>query len=556
MAGFLELSNVFLKRRMCAPTYMKVSGSRSPARSKQNARVRSATRKTNSGGGGTRSTKSVSSQGDNVQSPDIDLNNFPVSELLDECSQLLFFNDILEDELIASLLSLLDALENSDKEDEESRALVMSAYRDYFCTLASDMQTWENRLISLILSSDNRFSSLSQTKKVGQLPRAVVNAAAHDLTILQRLLMFDPEKIASIVFHRLGIVLPAWAMSEDEERGYWEGLDEEEKAMRQCLSEPVQWNTRLDVLGNYYYKKGAGIYNNRVFFVWDSAAADIVPVESTDRIIVEDIYGNRRPKKIMGQNLEFLLSGLSAQHMLLTGVRGSGKSSMVKAFVNSFAHRGLRMIELNGVLELEDFHSIFAEIENRSQKFVLFIDDFNYDFDDEEFRCLRKVLDGSSIRVPKNAVFVVTSGRFVELQKSSAAETPGPEDVLMEEDVFGFCDRFGSILTLDDPTKEHYLETVKYLAERAGVGDIGSDILELRASYFAKVRGGWCGRTAHHFISFLTSEQTFLKSEMNDCRSNIGRINEASANSTSKPGEGGRGNASAQEETGKPEGSM
>eukprot|EP00190_Bangiopsis_sp_CCMP1999_P000855 CAMPEP_0198738224 /NCGR_PEP_ID=MMETSP1475-20131203/68262_1 /TAXON_ID= ORGANISM="Unidentified sp., Strain CCMP1999" /NCGR_SAMPLE_ID=MMETSP1475 /ASSEMBLY_ACC=CAM_ASM_001111 /LENGTH=543 /DNA_ID=CAMNT_0044502095 /DNA_START=304 /DNA_END=1935 /DNA_ORIENTATION=- len=540
---------------MCAPAYMKVSGSRSPARSKQNARVRSATRKTTAGGGSSRGTKSSSADAENEQVPEKDvLSSVHVTELLDECSQLLFFNDVLEDELIGSLLTLLGALEDLDREDEESRAAVMGGYRDYFGALASDVQTWVNRLISLILSSDNQFSSLSQVKKAEELPKAVVKAAAHDLLILQRLLVLDPEKIVSLVAHKLGITLPAWTVSADEESGFWQGLDEEEKKLREALGDTAPWNTKLDVLSNFYFKKGAGIYNDHTFFVWDNDAADIVPVESTDNVVVEDIYGNRRPKKIMGQNFEFLLSGLSAQHVLLTGARGSGKSSMVKAFVNSFAHKGLRMIELDGVLELEDYHTIFAEIENRAQKFVLFVDDFNCDFNDEEFRCLRKVLDGSSVRVPKNAVFVVTSGRFVELQKSNAMDDPDPEDILVEEDIFGFCDRFGSLLTLEDPTKEHYLETVKYLAERAGVGEVGSDILELRASHFAKVRGGYCGRTARHFISFLTSEQIFLKSEMNDCRSNIGRISEASGNHISRAGEAGRGNnATPQEEIGKPE---
>mmetsp|Transcript_22063 Transcript_22063/g.89480 ORF Transcript_22063/g.89480 Transcript_22063/m.89480 type:complete len:555 (-) Transcript_22063:77-1741(-) len=534
MPAFVVLVDLLTKpnrSRACSLTTMSVSGSRSTARSKPNARVRTtpSSRKSASGRG-SKSASAAETEEDRLER-DM-LSSAHVTDVLEECSRLMFFDDVLEDEAVQNLLNLLEAVDQLDKENDESlRGPVSESYRDYFSALAEPGLSWTDRFLSLLLYSDNTFSLTCQKKNLADMPDALLSAAKHDLNILQKLFRFDPKRIAELVSFYLGAPVPTWYVQDRERSDFLMTVDGNERTLRLQFEDTLSsWADLVPELHSNYSQRGSGYFADRKFFLLGVEDAELIPVETPDEVTLDDIFGIRRQKKVLRQNFEFLLQGLAAHHVLLAGSRGSGKSSLVKACVNTYADRGLRLVEIESAVDMETFRSIFAELAGRAQKFVLFVDDFNYDVDEEEYRCLRKVLDGSCVKIPKNVIICVTSCRYADLQKNIIAGDAEGEELYLEEDVFGFSDRFGTMLIFEDATKEKYLDTVKYLASRAGIGEIGADILELRASQFAKAKGGYCGRTAKHFVNFLSSEQSFLKSEMNDCRSNIGKINEARSN--------------------------
>mmetsp|Transcript_5088 Transcript_5088/g.7064 ORF Transcript_5088/g.7064 Transcript_5088/m.7064 type:complete len:556 (-) Transcript_5088:73-1740(-) len=534
MEAFVGLADLLTKpnrTRACSLLTMSVSGSRSTARSKPNARVRttSSTRKSASGRG-SKSASSAEMQDDKLER-DM-LSSAHVNDVLEECSRLILFDDVLEDEVVQNLLNLLEAVYQLDKEEDESlRGPVSESYRDYFSSLAAPGLSWTDRFLSLLLHSDNVFSLACQKKNPVDMPEALLSAAKHDLDILQKLFRFDPKRIAELVSFYLGVPVPAWQMQDHERSEFLMTVDGNQRTLRLQFEDTLSsWADLVPELRSNYMVRGSGFFADHKFFLLGLEDAEFIPVETPDEVILDDIFGNRRQKKALRQNFEFLLQGLAAHHVLLAGSRGSGKSSLVKACVNTYADRGLRLVEIESAIDMETFRSIFAELSGRAQKFVIFVDDFNYDVDEEEYRCLRKVLDGSCVKIPQNVIICVTSCRYADLQKNIIAGDAEGEELYLEEDVLGFSDRFGTILIFEEATKEKYLNTVKYLVSRVGIGEIGADILELRAFQFAKAKGGYCGRIAKQFVNFLSSEQSFLKSEMNDCRSNIGRINEARSN--------------------------
>lgn len=471
---------------------MKLNGSRpSPkARSKPNGRVRTTpVRKalSTTGGSGGRGSKAAAAAAEEEEDKAMEGREderMMLSEILEECRKLLFYRRVVEDEVVESLLMVLEALElfgDNDEDDNGDESAIMEAYRDYFCALAEAGTSWPDKFLSLVLYSDNVFSNSAQKKPLDELPDALLSAAGHDLSILQKLFRFDPQTIANLVnsrFSNKASVLPMWTVDASKREEFHKRLDRKEYELRAAFESNEKWSELLQPLHGMYRGRGCGQFAEHNFFLWDSDLAELKPVTSQDDVVLEDIYGTRRQKKVFRQNLEFLFAGLRAQNILLTGPRGTGKSALAKAFVNSNAHRGLRLIEIDSLLDIESFRALFVQLKDRAEKFVLFVDDFNFDVDEEEYRCMRKLLDGSGLKIPQNVILCVTSSRYTDSQgrvtAGLASSDTEAEDIYFEEDIFGLCDRFGTILGLEESTRERYLDMVKHLAERAGISDIGS----------------------------------------------------------------------------------
>ena len=128
------------------------------------------------------------------------------------------------------------------------------------------------------------------------------------------------------------------------------------------------------------------------------------------RLALDDLLGVDKQKAVLGRNTEQFVRGLPCNNALLWGSRGTGKSSLIKALLNHYANRGLRVIEVDGH-DLFDLVEIVAPLAGRQERYVLFTDDLSFSADDASYRALKAMLDGSVAVAPDNVIIYATSNR-------------------------------------------------------------------------------------------------------------------------------------------------
>ena len=234
-----------------------------------------------------------------------------------------------------------------------------------------------------------------------------------------------------------------------------------------------------------------------------------LPVGHPHRIALEDLQGVDRQRNLVDQNTQQFVGGLPANNVLLTGARGTGKSSLVKAVLNRYAAKGLRLIELdkNDLLDLPDIVEILAD---QPYKFILFCDDLSFNSDEPGYKSLKAVLDGSVAATPDNLLIYATSNRRhlmpEYMQENLETKYVGDEVHPGEsvEEKISLSERFGLWVSFYSFNQDEYLAIVYYWLSYLGVpalGIGGTDREEVRseALQWALLRGSRSGRIAWHF---------------------------------------------------------
>ncbi|MBQ4225685.1 MAG: DUF815 domain-containing protein, partial [Oscillospiraceae bacterium] len=180
--------------------------------------------------------------------------------------------------------------------------------------------------------------------------------------------------------------------------------------------------------------------------------------------------------------------------------------STVKAVLNEYKDRGLRLIELKKS-QLHDIPLIISEIADNPLKFILYVDDLSFSSDDDDFGALKAVLEGSVASKTPNIAIYATSNRR-HLVKERFSDRSGDEIHVRDsrEELISLSERFGLKVTFTKPDKELYLKIVEQLAKQYGL-DCDKDELFAKAESFALRRSGRSGRAARQFIEMVISGQ-------------------------------------------------
>ena len=417
-----------------------------------------------------------------------------------QAASLLLYQSVLTENIGQTFLHLLDALVAGD--DLTTRL----AYGEWFSALASHQQSWHRYLIAQILLADNAFSQIAQTTPTEELEKislGILAAAHHDLDILESLYNIPAEHLSQWTASVTGNSAPPVMQF---------GL--EPKFAVEFPYSP-DWHSATAELAKYYRTHGVGLFGQFKAFRWRSQplspqTGQLEGIESTDPILLKQLVGYDHPKQQLVQNTQFLLEGRAAQNVLLYGARGSGKSSLVKALLNEYSNRGLRLIEVPKS-NLQNLPQIVTPLHRLPQKFIIFVDDLSFEEDDEAFKALKVVLEGGVTARPQNVVVYATSNRR-HLIREFFDDRPAPKDAEeihnwdTVQEKLSFSDRFGLTLTFTPADQLTYLNIVRALAKQANI-DIDADHLDWRARQWATRHNGRSGRTARQFIDFLTAEQ-------------------------------------------------
>ena len=227
-------------------------------------------------------------------------------------------------------------------------------------------------------------------------------------------------------------------------------------------------------------------------------------VRHVHRIGLGDLCGIDGQKKIVEQNTRQFVDGHPANNVLLTGARGTGKSSLIKALLNKYAPRGLRVIEVEkqDLIDLPDIVEMIAE---RPERFVLYCDDLSFEADEPGYKALKVVLDGSVAAASENCLIYATSNRRHLMPEfmSENLEAKRVDDEIHPgetvEEKISLSERFGVWVSFYPFDQDEYLEIVARWLAHFKVARANSDAVRQAALQWALQRGSRSGRVAWQF---------------------------------------------------------
>jgi uncharacterized protein len=251
-------------------------------------------------------------------------------------------------------------------------------------------------------------------------------------------------------------------------------------------------------------------WNQQIAARWQREARGgyLQPLRVDLDLELADLHGIDTQSHQITRNTQQFVDGLPANHVLLWGARGTGKSSLVRALLARYAHAGLRLIEIERD-HLADLPRVVESLVRLPQRFILFCDDLSFDAGEGDYRVLKSVLDGSLERAPDNVLLYATSNRrHLLAEKQSDNENWQMVDGELHpneavEDKIALSDRFGLWLSFYPFTQDQFLDVVRHWvdvhAQKAGLEWSWNETLEKEAIRWALGRGNRNGRCAYQF---------------------------------------------------------
>jgi predicted AAA+ superfamily ATPase len=232
--------------------------------------------------------------------------------------------------------------------------------------------------------------------------------------------------------------------------------------------------------------------------------AGIEPVAHVHRINLRELHGIDTQKKLVEQNTRQFVEGYPANNVLLTGARGTGKSSLIKALLNKYAPRGLRLIEVEKQ-DLVDLPDIVDLIASRDERFILYCDDLSFEADEPGYKALKVVLDGSIAAASDNCLIYATSNRrhlmpeYMQenLEYRHVGEEIHPGET--SEEKISLSERFGLWASFYPFDQDEYLRIVDVWVEHFKVEGAGEEATHKAALQWSLSRGSRSGRVAWQF---------------------------------------------------------
>lgn len=405
--------------------------------------------------------------------------------------------------MIIKALNLLIVYRNLLKDSVISALLDFDLKRDRctYCTFLSELAktglTLKEHIINLITYDVNSFTK-------GEFKDWVWECVKSDLAILNGIANLTSSALKDII--------------SDEETGDLPDFDDvPELKVEDIVNRNTQdisdvlwfsdnWTDEIEKLESYYNINGYGIYSKYKAFIWTGS---LTCVSEPDPVRLSDLIDYESERGEIIKNTEYFLKNYPANNMLLYGDRGTGKSTCVKAVLNEFSGRGLRLIEVP-VSRLNELPKIISLIKNVPLKFIFFIDDIAFENNADSYTYLKAILEGGIESRPKNAIIYATTNRR-NLIKETFSERNGMFSGNQDDEVNAsdsiqekrsLSDRFGIRVTFISPSQQQYFKIVEGILIKRGI-HLDGEYIKAEAIKWETLHGGRSPRIAKQLADMI-----------------------------------------------------
>lgn len=431
-------------------------------------------------------------------------------------SKLLIYSNLGEDSILTNLSGIFKSWEKGVDEKEEIIARIYKEIKrilDISTAYGFDTNLWHNYLTFLLISNENSFSLTCE--RTGASEDGTVNyLAKQDFRIFKALFDFDFGPIERALGIDCFTTICSYKAVAKRERVYNRNVSEKVRELSLKIAAAEGEEEIFRLVTDHYKRYGVGLFGvNRAFRIRRDGAGgrlDFVPINNADSIRLDDLVGYKIQKEQLVTNTRAFVEGKAANNVLLYGDSGTGKSTSVRAVLNEYYDKGLRMIEIYKH-QFRDLSDVIAQIKDRNYFFIIFIDDLSFEEHEVEYKFLKAVIEGGVESRPDNILIYATSNRRHLIKETwndrNDMEFNGEihRSDTMEEKL-SLSARFGVLINYSIPNRQEYHEIVEAMAAKQGI-KMERDKLLLAANTWELRHGGVSGRTAQQFINYLEGEQ-------------------------------------------------
>jgi len=422
---------------------------------------------------------------------------------------LLLYSDLGEDSILVRLAEIVRDVKNGGAREpllQRTNAQIKRIL-DLSTVCGFDEDLWQCYLTWVLMTNDNSFTRTCE--RVGATRGGSVNHFAEgDFAVFHDLFHYDFSAVEAYLGTDCFSTICHYHAIPKRERTYNRDVSLQVQTLRKALSEAADGREMFRLMTDYYKQYGYGVFAmNRAFRIQRNGdGLAFLPISNVDGVRLEDLLGYEGQKRELRGNTEAFLAGKHANNVLLYGDAGTGKSTSVKALINEYYDRGLRMIEIYKH-QFGELSHILGEIKNRNYRFIIFIDDLSFEENEVEYKFLKAVIEGGVETRPENVLIYATSNRrhLIRETWNDRQDMEHHGDIhrsdTMEEKL-SLAARFGVTINYNAPTPKEFQAIVKALAERQGLRMDEKELM-VKANAWEVRHGGFSGRTAQQFVHYL-----------------------------------------------------
>ncbi len=425
-------------------------------------------------------------------------------------SRFLIYGGMPDDSVLMQLSHVCRTVRGGEYDLGEVTSIVYAQIKrilEISTDFAFDKNLWQNYLTYLLVTAENPFTLTAE--KTGGSDGSVNHFARNDFAAFIELFHYDFSWLEEILQTDVFSCITNYKAIEKPALMYNGNVSEKVRALSDKLAEAGDADAFFRIITGFYRDYGVGMFGlNKAFRIAEAPDGSVIfkPVANMEHVVLDDLHGYELQKQKLIDNTEAFVEGRKANNVLLFGDSGTGKSTSIKAIVNEYYDRGLRMIEIYKY-QFRNLSQLISQIKNRNYKFIIYMDDLSFEEDESEYKFLKAVIEGGLETKPSNILIYATSNRrhLIREMWTDRDDMEQNADIhrsdTMEEKL-SLANRFGVTIGYYKPDRKLYHDIVRALADRNGI-EMEDEQLFLLSDQWEMSHGGVSGRTADQFINHL-----------------------------------------------------
>lgn len=430
-------------------------------------------------------------------------------------NQLILYKNMEHEDLLRDVTFLMENCENDYYNKEDMVSLLFECMNELFELTAShgfEGNLWHNYLTFLLANDENPYSTACEIR--GAVEGSINQVAEHDFAIFRELFNYDFSVMEKALEVDCLSMLQDYTNLQGHGKVFNRRIRDRICELTKALAGASDVVEFKEIITQFYKEFGVGKFGlHKAFRVEhrEEELSEIVPITKISHVHLDDLVGYEIAKEKLIENTEAFVEGRRANNCLLFGDAGTGKSTSIKAILNQYYDKGLRMIEVYKH-QFQDLNDIITQIKNRNYKFIIYMDDLSFEEFEIEYKYLKAVIEGGLEKKPNNILIYATSNRRHLVRETFRDKQDRDEELHTNDTVqekLSLVARFGVTIYFGKPNKKEFQQIVKVLAEKHGI-TMPEEELFLAANKWELSHGGLSGRTAQQFIDYLLGKKNKL----------------------------------------------